>query len=877
MAKIGEDVADFNEARRQVNELLDTIQNSVAVTTQFRGYYEQIQNQIQQQFERILSSIENSEKPSDIQKLLDQFLRDMRAEIQRSSLALRGGGGGAVPGAATEATLTAMKGVGWTNESLKAIKDVVDGLGGGAGTATIEKQNQILDGTVDLSGGWAAGTDNLHDIYVKLEVLDDLVDDLETRLTAVRAGYLDNLNQAGLLQITAARGGYLDNINQAGLLQVTAVRAALLDNLDVAVSTRLAAASYTAERGTDNAALAATALSNVDWTAARAAAIDELLAVNLPTDIDLIKADTPYITDLALPVGPVANSLAYRLSQFLADGDGDFATGTPLPANTSLYDILHGANGISVWNAAAAPGNNVSMAEVLRAVYDDTNELQGDWVNGGRLDLILDLVATQANLTLLQADVGDASAATLLSLYGILGNPATTITAQITDAHDHASTAATQATNAAADAVLLKADVGDASAATLGSLYGILGNPAATSISVDVAATHAHAALADSEATAAHVDAGTAATQATNAAADAVLLKADVGDASAATLTSIYGILGNPATTVTAQITDAHDHASTAATQATNAAADAVLLKADVGDASAATLLSLYGILGNPATTITAQITDAHDHAATAATQSTNAAADAVLLKADLGDASASTKGSVYGILGNPAANSLTVTLENIHDTDLPDLHTDVGTAITAIGDMHATDLPAVKAETALIVADTGELQTDWVNGGRLDLLIDAIKARTDNRLTWTTFFSLPVAEVVADTTHTDAAMPTVTIPNWTGTIVHVYVGFKCRKIENTNAAANKLSGAQEIQVNKAGGAWTDGINLVDDMFGMAATTIEPGDAYFGIIDLVATIDVFNTTCQFQWDEPLTDQDALHFNDLQTFVIIGWY
>lgn len=42
------------------------------------------------------------------------------------------------------------------------------------------------------------------------------------------------------------------------------------------------------------------------------------------------------------------------------------------------------------------------------------------------------------------------------------------------------------------------------------------------------------------------------------------------------------------------------------------------------------------------------------------------------------------------------------------------------------------TKVDAVKAETALIVADTGEIQTDWVNGGRLDLLIDSIKAKTD-------------------------------------------------------------------------------------------------------------------------------------------------
>lgn len=43
-----------------------------------------------------------------------------------------------------------------------------------------------------------------------------------------------------------------------------------------------------------------------------------------------------------------------------------------------------------------------------------------------------------------------------------------------------------------------------------------------------------------------------------------------------------------------------------------------------------------------------------------------------------------------------------------------------------------SADVAAVKAETALIVADTGELQTDLVDGGRLDLLIDAIKAVTD-------------------------------------------------------------------------------------------------------------------------------------------------
>lgn len=43
-----------------------------------------------------------------------------------------------------------------------------------------------------------------------------------------------------------------------------------------------------------------------------------------------------------------------------------------------------------------------------------------------------------------------------------------------------------------------------------------------------------------------------------------------------------------------------------------------------------------------------------------------------------------------------------------------------------------SADVAAVKAETAAIVADTNELQTDWVNGGRLDLLLDATLADTN-------------------------------------------------------------------------------------------------------------------------------------------------
>jgi len=56
--------------------------------------------------------------------------------------------------------------------------------------------------------------------------------------------------------------------------------------------------------------------------------------------------------------------------------------------------------------------------------------------------------------------------------------------------------------------------------------------------------------------------------------------------------------------------------------------------------------------------------------------------------------------------------------------------------ALVTIDDFLDTEiaaiLEAVDTEVAAILADTNALQTDWADGGRLDLLIDAIKAVTD-------------------------------------------------------------------------------------------------------------------------------------------------
>lgn len=60
----------------------------------------------------------------------------------------------------------------------------------------------------------------------------------------------------------------------------------------------------------------------------------------------------------------------------------------------------------------------------------------------------------------------------------------------------------------------------------------------------------------------------------------------------------------------------------------------------------------------------------------------------------------------------------------DVIDANVDQIETAVIT--NAAGTDIAADIIAVKAETALIVADTNELQTDWADAGRLDAILDA-------------------------------------------------------------------------------------------------------------------------------------------------------
>jgi hypothetical protein len=130
------------------------------------------------------------------------------------------------------------------------------------------------------------------------------------------------------------------------------------------------------------------------------------------------------------------------LDDTAVDGDPT-STDTVMQYIKQLINTLVGTAGIPTFPAAAAPANAVSLAEAVRQIYDevaglnwsamlgagavadavwdelqadhvgagsfgetaseiasilaDTNELQTDWVNGGRLDLLIDSIISKVD------------------------------------------------------------------------------------------------------------------------------------------------------------------------------------------------------------------------------------------------------------------------------------------------------------------------------------------------------------------------------------------------------------------------------------------------------------------------------------------------
>ena len=196
-------------------------------------------------------------------------------------------------------------------------------------------------------------------------------------------------------------------------------------------------------RGTDNAALAATALTDATWTDARAGYLDELAAANMPADLDAVLADTNELQSDDVPglIGALNDPTAVAIR-------------TEMDANSTQ----------------------------LAAIVADTNELQTDDVPG----LIAALNDPTANAIADQvweeaiADHSGTAGSTAEALDGASAPSAATVADAVWDedivaAHNGADTAGEILDNI------------DGHTAQTGDSYARLGAPAGASVSADIA------------------------------------------------------------------------------------------------------------------------------------------------------------------------------------------------------------------------------------------------------------------------------------------------------------------------------------------------------------------------------------------------------
>ncbi|MBL4891474.1 MAG: hypothetical protein JKX91_06565 [Rhizobiaceae bacterium] len=140
-------------------------------------------------------------------------------------------------------------------------------------------------------------------------------------------------------------------------------------------------------------------------------------AADISADIAAVKVDTAAIlVDTSTTLDTKINTIDTNVDAVLVD------TGTTIPGllGTPAADVSADIAAVKVDTAAILVDTSTTLDTKINtidtnvdAVLVDTNELQGDWVNGGRLDLILDIIAadTTTDIPALIAALNDISTA----------------------------------------------------------------------------------------------------------------------------------------------------------------------------------------------------------------------------------------------------------------------------------------------------------------------------------------------------------------------------------------------------------------------------------------------------------------------------------
>ena len=387
----------------------------------------------------------------------------------------------------------------------------------------------------------------------------------------------------------------------------------------------------------------------------------------------------------------------------------------------------------------------------IAAILADTNELQTDWANGGRLDLILDARASQASVDTIDgivdsilvdtAEIGAAGAG--LTALASAANLAT-LTGYV-----DTEVAAIKATTDKLDTTLELTSDGQIFTAAA------LQNAPSSGGGLDAAGVRAAVGLAS-----ANLDTQLAAidTKTTN-------LPSDPADQSLiiAATTSLSGLIGTPA--------------------GASLSADVAAVQSDTND--------IQGRL--PAALISGRI-DATVGAMQANVMTAAAAAADLTTELQSGLATSSALATLDGKVD---------VIDGVVDAILVDT-AEIGVAgagltVLATAANLATVAGYLDTEIAAILADTNELQTDWTNGGRLDLLVDAIKAKTDALPAAPAAVSdVPTAAAIADAVHDEVVEGTVTLRQ-SIRLHNAALGGKVQGLDTFNPVFRDLADSKDV------------------------------------------------------------------------------
>ena len=460
------------------------------------------------------------------------------------------------------------------------------------------------------------------------------------------------------LYASGATGALPATLVQGGI-NTTAGTITTLDGLDTAQDT---------QHATTQASLA-TVDSNVDAVLVDTGTTLPASIATVDSNVDAILVDTG-TTIPAILGTPAGADFAADIAAIKSDSAAILVdTGTTLPGSLSTIDT------------------NVD------AILVDTNELQSDWADGGRLDLILDARASQSSVDTVDSNV-DA----------ILVDTGTTLPASL----------ATIDSNV--DAILV--DTGTTLPASLSTID-----------------TNVDAILVDTGTTIpAQLDSMSGATFDT--ATDSLEALRNRGDAAWTTgaggtppqllqSTTIATLASQTSFTLTAGSADddAYNGAVVVVTDAVTSTQKAVGAVSDyTGSTKTVTLSSDPGIF-------TMAVGDSIDIIANAST-----APSAAAVRAEI-DANSTQLAAIVEDTGT----TLPATLATI-DSNVDAILVDSGTTLPAL-------LATIDANVDLVLADTSELQTDWTSGGVLEVLLRLAAsavgavAVTDNGATLTLSF----------------------------------------------------------------------------------------------------------------------------------------